>query len=113
MNSKNTLSITEARKRIFEIAEETQKPDVRYTITEKGKPKMVMLSAEEYESLIEDLEIMSDPGFAKRVKKVEEEIDRGEYITWEEMKKELDQLHKHDLVLADRGKKKYKTKKHK
>lgn len=89
MNSKTTISITEARNRIFDIADEVQKPGVYYTFTENGRPKAVLMSAEEFDSLMEDIELASDPGFAKRMAEVEKEYERGEYVSWEEAKKEL------------------------
>jgi len=45
MNTKY-LSISEGRKRIFEIAEEVQRPAVNYVLTEKGIPKVAIISAE-------------------------------------------------------------------
>lgn len=54
MRTKTTLSITSARKNIFNIAEKVQKGDTYYTLTERGCPKMVMLSAEKFESLLEN-----------------------------------------------------------
>jgi len=56
MKTKTTLPITEARKNIFSIAEEVQKPDVYYTLTERGIPKAVVLSAERFELLVEKKE---------------------------------------------------------
>jgi prevent-host-death family protein len=53
MKTKTTLSITEARKNIYAIADEIQKAEKYYTLTEHGRPKVVMLSAEEFESLTE------------------------------------------------------------
>ena len=111
MNTKTTLSISEARKKIFKIAKDVQKPSTYYTLTEKGRPKVVLMSAEEFESLMENLEILSDPKIIANIKKTEEEFKRGEYITWEEMKKELHQSRRPSLVLADKGRKKYIAKK--
>ncbi|HAT73548.1 MAG: N-6 DNA methylase [Candidatus Moranbacteria bacterium GW2011_GWF2_36_839] len=54
MRTKTTLSITSARKNIFNIAEEVQKDGTYYTLTERGCPKMVVLSAEKFESLLEN-----------------------------------------------------------
>lgn len=51
MKTNTTLPITEARKNIFNIAEEVQKENVYYTLTEFGKPKMVLLSAKKFEIL--------------------------------------------------------------
>src|SRR3989338_3796553 len=57
MDAARTMSITEARKRIFDLAEKTQTPGAYFTLTEKGKPCMVLVSAEEYESMIETMEV--------------------------------------------------------
>ncbi len=99
MKNKKTLSISDARKNIYDIAEDVQKPEVFYTLTEKGIPKAVILSAEQFEDLMEDLEMMSDPESLANIKKAEEEYARGEYIDWEDLKKELG-LIKYDAVMV-------------
>lgn len=102
MRVKTTISITEARKKIFQISEEVQKPGVYYTFTEKGKPKAILMSAEEFESWVETLEVMKDfPDLAKDVKEAEEEYKKGEFITLEQL------LAKEGFVLADKSKRKY------
>ncbi len=84
---KRTISISEARKKIFKIAEEVQKPNNYYTLTERGRPKAVIMSAEEFESWRETIEVMKEfPNLKKEIKKVEKEIKRGEYITLDELK---------------------------
>lgn len=89
MDSKNTISISEARKRIFELAEEVQKPDTYYILTEKGRSKAVLMSAEEFDSIMETIDILSDPVILDSIKKAEEEYRKGEYKTWDELKIEL------------------------
>ncbi len=54
MRAKTTLSITSARKNIFSIAEEVQENGVYYTLTERGYPKAVVLSAKKFELLLSD-----------------------------------------------------------
>ncbi len=112
MNIKTTISISEARKKIFKIAEEVQKPSNYYTLTENGRPKAVIMSAEEFESLMENLEILSNPKIMADIKKAEEEIKRGEYITLDELKKELNykEMNNSFSFLAEKPKKPYKTK---
>ncbi|MEK7103068.1 MAG: type II toxin-antitoxin system Phd/YefM family antitoxin, partial [Patescibacteria group bacterium] len=83
MNHKTTLSISEARKKIFEIAEDVQKPGVYYTFTEKGRPKAVLMSAEEFESLIETLEVVQMfPDLKKDIEETEQAFKSGEYKNW-------------------------------
>lgn len=88
MNTKTTLPISEARKKIFEIAEEVQKPGKHYTLTEKGRPKAVIMSAEEFESWEETLEVMRDfPDLEKEVKKAEQDYKKRNYITLDKLLK--------------------------
>jgi antitoxin YefM len=97
-----TLSISEARKKIFDIAEAVQKPGNHYTFTEKGKPKAVMMSAEEFESWRETLEVMSEfPDLKKDIKEAESDYKKGNYITLEDL------LAKEGYIVADKNKTKY------
>lgn len=80
MSFRNTLSISEARKRIFDIAEEVQKPDNYYIFTDKGRPKAVMMSVEEFESWMETLEVMRDfPDLDKDIAELKRDIKTGAY----------------------------------
>lgn len=105
MNSKTTLSITEARKKIFDIAQDVQNPGVYYTLTENGKPKAVIVSYEEYESLIETIDVMSEmPDLAKDIKEADRAVKTGEYKKWTTLE-EL--LAKQGYVLAEKANKQY------
>lgn len=107
MDIKTTISITEARKRIFEIAEEVQKPNKVYVLTSGGKPKAVIMSAEEFESWQETLEVMQDfPDLKKDMEEVEKNIKSGawkNYPTLEEI------MGEYGYVLADKSKNKYEV----
>lgn len=115
LNTKNmpnkTLTITKARQDLFKIAEQVQKPNNFYTLSVEGEPKVVMMSFNEFDSIMETMEILSDPKVMSDIKKAEEEYERGEYITLEEMKKELRATSRPALVIADKGKKKYTVRK--
>ena len=93
---KNILSITEARSTIFDIAVKAQKHGNHYLFTENGKPKLAIMSADEYESLMEDLFLLSDPTFAAKMKKADEEFARGEVISLKDLEKELGMSRKKD-----------------
>ncbi len=110
MDPKKTIPITEARKRIFEIIDEVQKPDTYYTLTEKGRPKAVILSYEYFDDLLDDLEIYSDPKLLKDIQEAEQEYKKGEYVSWEELKKELGFDRHEALAVHDKGKEKYQVK---
>ena len=72
MSLANTLSITEARGNIFNIADEAQKRGVHFTLTEHGRPKAVLMSADEFESWQETLEVIAEfPDLKKDIKEAE------------------------------------------
>jgi prevent-host-death family protein len=105
MDPKNTIPISEARKRIFEIAEEVQKPDKYYTLTEKGRPKVVLMSAQQFDSWQETMEVMREfPDLDKDIKETEKAIKSGEYKNWTTLE-EL--LAKEGFVVAEKPAKKY------
>lgn len=80
MNSKTTLSISEARKKIFQIADDVAKASIHYILTENGKPKIVIMSAEEFESWVETLEVIKDfPDLDKDIKESDKDVKTGKY----------------------------------
>ena len=85
MNIK-TLPISEARRKIFDIAEDIQIPGTHYILTERGISKVVVLSASEYDSWIETMEVMRDfPNLKKDIQEAEKDYKQGKYITLEEL----------------------------
>lgn len=86
MDTKTTLPISEARKNIFRIAEKVQKPATHYTLTEKGRPKAVVISAEEFESWQETLEVARIfPKLEKDIERAEKEYRKGRSSSLEEV----------------------------
>jgi prevent-host-death family protein len=105
INTKTTISISEARKRIFDIADEVQAPNKVYTLTADGKPKAVIMSAEEYESWTETMEVLRDcPDIFERMAESDRAVKTGDwsnFTTLEELEKEW------GFVVAEQPKKKY------
>lgn len=105
MNIKTTLPISEARKKIFEIANDVQKPNNYYTLTENGRPKAVILSAVDFESWQETLEVMRDfPDLDKDAEETDRAVKSGEYKKWATLD---DLLKKEGYIVAERPKQKY------
>jgi PHD/YefM family antitoxin component YafN of YafNO toxin-antitoxin module len=55
-------------------------------ITEEGKPVITATSYEQFESLVETIEILSNLEFANRLVESIAQAKRGEVIGWEEAK---------------------------
>ncbi|MEA3272708.1 MAG: type II toxin-antitoxin system Phd/YefM family antitoxin [Patescibacteria group bacterium] len=76
----NIISITQARNDIFKIADKVQKGNTYYTLTEHGRAKAVIMSAEEFDSWVETMEVMRDiPDLKKDIEEVERDLKSGAY----------------------------------
>ena len=64
----------------------------RYIVTRHGKPLIVMLSVEDYESLMETLDILADPKAVRGLKRGEADMRRGRTRSWQEVRARLEKL---------------------
>jgi len=79
-----TITATSARKDFFEIVKgATEKHEIYHIHHRKGD--VVLMSEDEYEGLIETLELLSIPGFKEAFKTAQEEIKSGETVTFDEV----------------------------
>ncbi len=85
----NIISIRELRPRLAEVVDDIHDKFGRYVITRRGKPEVVMMSVEDYESILETMEIESDKGLMKRLKKADQDLKKGKGVSLEQIHKEL------------------------
>jgi len=83
------LPITKAREDLTTLVDKAKRMLDEYIITVNGTPAAVLISAVEYESWNETNEITSDFSLMEAIKKGEKEIDKGKWLDWEDVKKEL------------------------
>lgn len=107
MNIKTTLSASKIRKDFFNVLNKVEENNIPYTITVNGKPKAVIMNAEEYEGWLETLDIMSNPETVKGIEEGKKDLAEDRYSTFEEVFKMSPQK---ALAIADRGKKRYGSK---
>ncbi len=72
-----TYSVTEGRARLCEMVKEAETAYDHFVLTKDGKPKAVLMSYEEYEGLLETLEIERDPKLVKEILKRGREYREG------------------------------------
>ena len=86
-----TVSLTELRPKLPQILDRLDKYFDRCIITKHGKPEAVILSEEDYENLLETLDILSNQRLMREIKKAEDELKRGkEYVFFSVEKSELE-----------------------
>lgn len=84
-----TLSITKAREELTTLVHNANSKLDEYVITVNGSPAAVLISATEYDSWKESIEILSDPTLVKAISEAEKDIVKGNIYDWDKVKKEL------------------------
>lgn len=88
----NTVTLKALRPGLPKVIDRIDGRLDRYIVTRRGKPVVVMLSVEDYESLMETLDILADPEAMARLRKGEEEVRKGKTRPWQEIKRSLARL---------------------
>lgn len=86
------IAATEARSKFLQLVDEVDKFFKRFIVTKKGKPKAVIMSADEFESWEETIYTLSNPESRKAIQKAEVDWRAGrrdKFITLAELKKKL------------------------
>lgn len=79
------IPLTEAKSRLSEIADEINRTHERVNVTRNGREYVVIMSAEDLDSLEATIELLSDPAAQARLAQAEADIDRGDVTTLDEM----------------------------
>lgn len=74
------------------IAGYVEKRMDRYIVTRRGKPVMTILSPEDFDGLLETIEILSDKSALKRIRKSLAESQRRKTRSLEEIRKSLERV---------------------
>lgn len=80
----STITATEARSDFYDLIKKTIKGHAPIRIQHKSG-NVVLISDDDYESLLETLEILSSPHARKKIKKARAEIKKGHTIAFEEL----------------------------
>jgi len=83
------LPITEARQELTSLPDRLASTHETVTVTRRGKPVLAILPWDEYEALVETLEVLSDKDLMQSVRRGLKEIEQGKTIPWEQVKRKL------------------------
>lgn len=64
-----TLPLSEVKMKLSELVDKVSKTDEEITITKNGRPAAVLVSAEEFESWRETIEILADKDLMNDIKR--------------------------------------------
>ena len=83
------LPLSDVKARLSEIAEEVDRTHERVHITRNGREYVVLISAEDLESIEATLELLSDPAAQQRIAQAQQEVARGEGLTPDQAEQSL------------------------
>lgn len=86
------IPVTEARRRLLSLVDEVDDKYTRVDITKNGKVKATLVSPDYLDSLEETLYTLEHS--MKDIKEAEKRMAKGEYVTLEELIKDLDERKK-------------------
>ncbi len=75
-----TVPVTEAKQRFTEIVKGVEDCFDRYLVTKNGKDAAIVMSAEEYESLLETLDVLSSKKEMRSLLEGMSQSQRGETV---------------------------------
>jgi prevent-host-death family protein len=84
-----TISASKARNNLYKILDEVKNGLKSYTITLRGEAQAVVINPEELGAWEETLDILSDNKLVAQILKSQEEIKNREYLSEDELIKEL------------------------
>jgi antitoxin YefM len=85
-----TLSLTDLRPRLSEAIDRANDLFDRFVITRRGRAEAVLLGSDDYEGLLETLEILSDREAVERLIQAEEDLRRDEGVDLEFLRRSLE-----------------------
>lgn len=86
---RKTYPLAEAKKHLSQLVKEADEAYDRFVITRNGVEKAVLLSSEEYEGLIETLDILSNKREQEAIVLAKKQVRRGQTILLEAFKKKV------------------------
>ncbi len=88
----NTITLKKLRPELPEVIKNIDAKLSRYIVTKRGNPIAVMMSPDDYEGLLETIEILSDKETARRIKKAKREIREGKVVSLEDLRRKVEKL---------------------
>lgn len=83
------LPITEARDELTSLPDQLRHTHETVTVTRRGKPVLAILPWEEYEALVETLDVMADDELMASLRQGIKEATQGKTIPWDRAKRKL------------------------
>ena len=86
------LTTVNARRELTKLPEQLGASPATVAVTRRGKPVLAIITWEDYLSILETLEILSDNDAVEQLRRSIKEVTEGKQIPWKKAKTRLDTL---------------------
>ena len=83
-----TMNLSEAKDKLSQIVKDTAETTRQVVITVNGRNQAVLISVDEYESLLETIDILKDQTLLKKIMASTDEIRKGHVVDFEDIRKD-------------------------
>jgi prevent-host-death family protein len=80
------LTTVDARRELTKLPEELEAKPATVAVTRRGKPVLAIMTWEDYQAILETLEILSDDEAVEQLRRSIKEVKEGKTIAWERAK---------------------------
>ncbi len=80
-----TVPLAEARAHLSQLVDDAMRTHERIEVTRNGSRAVVIVSAEDFDGLLETLDILSDADLVREIRDALAEADRGEVYSTDEV----------------------------
>ncbi len=87
-----TITLKALRPELPKVAHAIESEFDRYIVTKRGHPIMMLVNPEDFEGLLETIEILSDPSALKRIRKSWKESRTGKTVSLEDLQHRLERV---------------------
>ncbi len=84
-----TLPLAEVRANLSRLVDDAVRTHQRIEVTRKGRRAAVLLSAEDYDSIMETLDILGDQELMREVRAAEADAEAGQIYTLDDVTEEM------------------------
>ncbi len=88
----HTITLKALRPGLPKVANAVASKYDRYIVTKRGNPVMMLISPEDFDGLLETIEILSDKTALKRIKKARKEAQAGKTTSLADLKRRLERV---------------------
>ena len=83
-----TINVSEAKDKLSQLVKETAETTRQIVISVNGRKEAMLISIEEYESLMETIEILKDQSLVKKILSSLKDIQRGDIVDFEDIRRD-------------------------